>query len=430
MFVLILALGLGLRLDYAISPNNEPNFDSRAYAGIAAGIYKHHDFEQLPSPEQPVTQPASNYSPGVPLLAGGIYLVTGGVHLTLARALLAVISAVAMLLAFLLGRRWAGPDAGLVAAAAVAVYPASLEYAGMLTPEPLAATLLAAAVLTTAWAFERDSPLLWAVPGVLLGATTILRPEYLLVGAAVGLLVGIFVGRRDTRRSGLVAGAVLACGVAVAVAPWTIRNAIALDRFVPVSTGGGQVLFAGTYLPSDGNPQRVKSELQARDPALRRRLKEIRRSRDGGRTYLEEALAELARQRHPDLSPDVALTRMGREQLRDDITEHTGEYAVFVLRKISRIWLQGPRGVMQRPVWAIFHLLIVAGALAGLSILFRRRPREAWLVVLLVLAATLISALLVASPRRTLVLLPLLAALAGAAAVWAAEELQRRRAAA
>ncbi len=44
-------------------------------------------------------------------------------------------------------------------------------------------------------------------------------------------------------------------GVVVVVAPWTVRNAIALDRVAPVSTGGGQVLFAGSYLPSGGDPE-------------------------------------------------------------------------------------------------------------------------------------------------------------------------------
>ena len=57
------------------------------------------------------------------------------------------------------------------------------------------------------------------------------------------------------RRRSLVAAF---CGV---LAPWTIRNAIVLDRFVPVTTGGGKALFVATYLPGDGRQQLVKRQL-------------------------------------------------------------------------------------------------------------------------------------------------------------------------
>ena len=42
--------------------------------------------------------------------------------------------------------------AGLIAAFVVAIYPATIEYTGMLMTEPLAATLLAGAVLGILWA--------------------------------------------------------------------------------------------------------------------------------------------------------------------------------------------------------------------------------------------------------------------------------------
>ncbi|MBW3534719.1 MAG: hypothetical protein KY453_05800, partial [Gemmatimonadetes bacterium] len=48
---------------------------------------------------------------------------------------------------------------------------------------------------------------------------------------------------------------------ALVLAPWTIRNAIVLDRFVPVSTGGGKALFIGTYMPGDGDHFRTKRQL-------------------------------------------------------------------------------------------------------------------------------------------------------------------------
>ena len=46
--------------------------------------------------------------------------------------------------------------------------------------------------------------------------------------------------------------------------PWTIHNSIVLDRAVPISTGGGKALYVGTYLPADGEYQRVKAILVER----------------------------------------------------------------------------------------------------------------------------------------------------------------------
>src|ERR1044072_62275 len=88
------------------------------------------------------TQPASNYSPGLPLFVSGIYKLSGGVHERFARLALALIGSLAVLFTYLIGRRLSGPLAGLVGAVAVAVYPALLEYQGLLMGEPLAATLL------------------------------------------------------------------------------------------------------------------------------------------------------------------------------------------------------------------------------------------------------------------------------------------------
>lgn len=145
--VLILLLGLGLRVNEAWD-GRSPVFDATAYATIAANLDRGNGFTLGSS----ATQPASNYSPGLPLLVAGIYEVAGGVHERTARLLLALLGTLAALFAYLIGRRLSGPGAGLIAAGAIAIYPALLEYQGMLMGEPLAATLLSGAVLAALWA--------------------------------------------------------------------------------------------------------------------------------------------------------------------------------------------------------------------------------------------------------------------------------------
>ena len=84
------------------------------------------------------------------------------------------------------------------------------------------------------------------------------RPEYLAIAVLMALLaLRPRACARGAPGPALAQAAVLLAGVAIVVAPWTVRNLIVLDRFVPISTGGGQVLFAGTYLPSGGDPQKV-----------------------------------------------------------------------------------------------------------------------------------------------------------------------------
>jgi dolichyl-phosphate-mannose-protein mannosyltransferase len=443
--VAILLLGLGLRLDYAWE-GRPPVFDAVAYGRIAANLDRDRGFTL----GRAATQPASNYSPGLPLLVAGTYKLSGGLHARLARLLLALIGSLAVLFAYLIGRRLSGPLAGLIGAAAVAVYPAFLEYQGMLMSEPLAATLLSGALLSVLWAADhperQDRRAGWLVPGLLLGALALTRPEYLAVAF---VLAAVVFGREawtGAWRPAIERTAILLLGLAIVVAPWTVRNAVALDRFVPISTGGGQVLFAGSYIPSGGDPERVGREVLERHPALTRALaaeylppaqspgaylRNSRRKAPGvdavvARVRLEQILAALAAQRYPHMETDRALARMGRERLWDDISEEPLDYAGFVAAKLGRIWSHGPREVMRRPLWEGLHWALLALGLAGLLALALRRRWEAIPLAAVFVAITAISALLVASPRRVLVLVPLLAALAGMAVAVCGDSLARR----
>jgi 4-amino-4-deoxy-L-arabinose transferase-like glycosyltransferase len=417
--VAILLLGTGLRVGDAWR-GRAPVYDAQGYASIAANLERGEGFTLGPD----ATQPASNYSPGLPLLVAGAYEVSGGVHERFARLALALIGSLSVLFSYLIGRRLSGPLAGLIGAGVVAVYPALLEYQGMFMSEPLAATLLSGAVLAMLWAAEPDGPgarvhaRWWLAPGLLLGALALTRPEYLAISLPIAVVV--FARRGwDGWREGLVQALVLLIGLAVVVVPWTVRNEVALGRFAPISTGGGQVLFAGSYMPSGGDPERVGAEVLERHPELLRELPPDPR--------LEQILAALARQRYPDMESDAALARMGRERLWDDVSQQPVEYAGFAAAKLWLIWGHGPRDVMHEPVWAALHWLLVALGLAGLGVLAWRRRWEALLLGVVLIAVTATGALLVASPRRALVTIPVVAALAGVATTWLVRTCTGRR---
>ncbi len=410
----ILLLGLGLRGAEAWD-GRSPVYDAQGYSRIAANLERGEGFTLGPT----ATQPASNYSPGLPLLVSAVYELSGGIHERSARLLLALLGSLSVLFAYLIGRRLSGVMAGLIGAAAVAIYPALLEYQGMLMSEPLAAALLSGAVLAILWAADAShGRVRWLAPGLVLGALALTRPEYL----AISLLVAVVVfvrGGRDRWRECLPQALILVLGLVLVVAPWTARNAIVLDRFVPVSTGGGQVLFAGSYMPSGGDPERVGEEVLERHPGLSRQLPPDAR--------LEQILAALAAQRYPELETDAALARMGRERLWNDISEQPLDYAGFVAAKVGRIWSHGPRDVMREPGWQALHWTLVAFGLLGLGLLAAQRRWEALLIGIVLIAVTATGALLVASPRRLLVAAPLLAALAGVGLAWLAATLQAGR---
>ncbi|MFN8161285.1 MAG: glycosyltransferase family 39 protein [Solirubrobacterales bacterium] len=416
-------LGLGLRLDFAVRAPQRPIDDARGYARIAAALYEEGAYSQGPEGRRLGLQPAENYSPGLPLLAAAVYELGGGVNETAARIVLALIAAAAVPLSFGLGRRLGGSAAGLVAAAPMAIYPALLEYTGMLTTEPLATTLLAAALLAFLRACDGGSPWRFALAGALTGALAMVRPEYLALFALLPALGALKLARSRGWRAALGPAALTALAACLVVAPWTVRNAIALDRFVPLSTGGGQALFEGSYRPSGGDPQRVMAEVLARNPGIRRELQ----SRPGP-IYLDQVVAALATRRHPGEDTDAALAQMGRSAYLDQLRDDPFGLAGYLAGKTWRVWTVSTRQVMNGPLWRLFHLLLVAAALAGLAIGLARRSFAALTMGAVAVLVTAIQAVYVASPRRTLVLLPLICALAGLCAVWLAGRLRERRA--
>jgi len=420
--IAVLVVAVGLRIGFAIDPQRPQEPDSIGYARIAKNLSQGNGYQE--GGFRTHLQEPSNYSPGLPLLVAGVYELSGGPHIELARIVLALIGSLGVLLAFLIGVRLYGPLAGIVAAVIVAGHPALLQYQGMLMTEPLAVTLLAAALLAFLRAGDGRGTWAWALPGLLLGLLALVRPDYLLFAPLLAL-VALFRarGRGGAWRPGLAAGAVLLVAFVVPIVPWAIHNAIVLDRFVPISTGGGKALYVGTYMPADGDGPRLRDELLRDDPALAQRLSDLPRE-----ARLDTLLAVQAAREHPGVSTDIALTRIGRANLDDDVSGDPLGFAGMLGRKVYRAWREGPRPIMHSPGWKAAQKVLALLALAGLAILALRRRWESIPVALLLLGVSANAALLIASPRRTIVLVPIIGALAGATLAWAVERLKPERA--
>ena len=254
---LILAVGLGLRLIGVIDPidSSYQGADAARYERIAALLYTDQRFA-VPGSDAPY-----DWSPGAPLFYAGIYYATGGVHPALGRLAIALLGLVTIVICYLLGRRLNGPATGLVAALLAATYPAFVFNTGRLLSEPLAEVTVPGAVLAFLWALDQRSRWAWLAPGVLIGLSALVRPEYLLFGLAFALLALI--------KRGPVRALVLAAAFALPIAPWAVHVSGEAGRFVPVTTGAGKALFIGSYLPGDGIHDRVKIELMERYLGMR-----------------------------------------------------------------------------------------------------------------------------------------------------------------
>jgi 4-amino-4-deoxy-L-arabinose transferase-like glycosyltransferase len=419
--------GLGLRVGYAVEQPAAQPPDAGAYARIAESLYRDGSFDARPPGASREVQPASSYAPGLPLFVAGLYELSGGVHLTFALVVLALFGAGAIPLTFLLGRRLAGPVAGLIGAAVIAIYPALLDYQGLLLTEPLAAFLLSAALVVFFCAADRLSPWRWLGSGALLGSLALVRPEYLAVAVLLPLAWLAREGLRgQLRHSAALAGFSL-LGTALILAPWTIRNEISLHRTVPISTGGGKALFIGTYLKADGDGPKLRELLLSERPALRARLSRGGPVDDPNRFVLERVLNHVAAERYPGLETDAALGRIGRENLVDDITEEPVAFAGMLVDKAYESWTDSARAMMEREPWRALQLGMILLALLGLAVLAVRRRFEAAILGLVLVYMTAVGALLIASPRRELVVLPVLAALAGVGVTACTDSLARWR---
>jgi hypothetical protein len=401
----ILAIGFGLRAYRVVEPLATPGDDAHAYYDLSKSLYTEGSYGS------PDFRDSSDWSPGAPLLYAGSFYATGGAREGTARIVELLLGMAAIVVVFLLGWRIACGPAGLFAAFCVAVYPPFIHSTGALYSEPPAILTLPAAVLAFLWAGERERPAAWLLPGVLFGLTALIRPEYLVVGVAFGALALLRVARARGWRQGLAATAAIAVAFLVPIVPWTVRNEIVLHRFVPISTGGGKALYVGTFLPADGEYQRVKA-------ILVRRFRH--RDLDPNSAALEAVdptpLFDRVARRYPDLPRDEALGRIGKENLSGYLGEDPVGYAAMTVRKVGRMWSSGIGEAMSSTAGRVVQIAIVLLALAGLAVLGRRRRWWELIAMAAPLAiVTLVGAASLAAPRRNEILMTLVFPLAGAA---------------
>ncbi len=435
----ILVLGFSLRAYRVVEPLPTPGDDAHAYYALAKSLYTEGSFGG------PTFEDSSDWSPGAPLLYAASFYATAGAREGTARIVELLLGLATIVVVYLLGRRISCRPAGLLAAFAVAVYPPFIHSVGALYSEPPAMLTLPAAVLAFLWASDglgngssrgwrgvrgvedkpwpaRSAPLTarqdpraerlerpqqnlarWLLPGFLFGLTALIRPEYLLVGVAFAILALIRTGRARGWKPGLAGAALLVLALLLPIVPWAVRNQVVLDRTVPISTGGGKALYVGTFLPADGEYQRVKALL-----LQRYRHRTLPPHSEALEKVDPTPLFNRVANRYPDLPRDSALGKIGKQNFSHYFGEDPIGYTAMTVRKAWRMWSAGIGDAMESGAGRVVQVLIVALALAGLGVLAWRR----WWWELVAMATplalvTAVGTISLAAPRRNEVLMTL-----------------------
>jgi 4-amino-4-deoxy-L-arabinose transferase-like glycosyltransferase len=222
-----IALGIAVRVIYVLLTQHlklagdEPEYDAEGQL-IAAG---HWFYTRLP---YGILHAGAWKAPGYPAWVGLWYALLG--HHPLAVRLAQVpVGALTIGLTWLLARRLFGSTTAAIAAYLVALYPLAWQYEQLLYPESLATPLTLAALILIFTGTPSARRALAA--GLVIGISLLVRPsgEFLVLGALVAWIVAV------GWRRGIGLTVITAVAAILVVAPWTVRNAVVMHGFVPIS---------------------------------------------------------------------------------------------------------------------------------------------------------------------------------------------------
>ncbi len=386
---LILLLALLLRVGYVVAtPDTTFVHDGSDYDRHAMAIAEGRGY---PGARYPGRESAFR-PPAYPYLLAGAYEVAGvddakvAERWVAARVLGIVLGMLVVGLVGVVAMQLWGRKVGLLAMAGAAVYVPLILVGGSAMSEPLFAALMLGAL--AAVLAHRRSAHRWrwvVIAGVLSGLTILTRANAMVLLLPLGIAVWTVRPRVSPRA--LAAPALLVALALLTVSPWTIRNAVVLDRFVPVTTQLGSAL-AGTY----NDEARTDRE----NPASWRSIRWVKAHR-----ALYENIDNV-----PEPVAEDQLAAASKEYIR----EHPGYVATVAWWNTRRTlelagadwWRHTASTVSVTPRWAdagvicfwVFALLALAGAFTRQA---RRTPLFVWLIPVLLYLSVVF--LVVETPR-------------------------------
>lgn len=242
--------------------------DSIMYQSTAESLVRGDGYEPFTG------GPTARWPPGYSTVLAGLYRIVG-VEPAAAELLNAVLGAATVVVLVLVVSSLVDRATGHVAGLLLALLPGPVLWTDVLVAE----TLYTLVFVVVVGLVVRSRPdLRWAVVlGATIGLGALVRGEAFTWLLLPAVLWWPTVDRR--RLLGLLATTIAT--VAVVIAPWTIRNAVVMDAFVPVATNASQTLWSGhhdgatggqTY-PPDDYLDRFPADVRARELESSRALR-------------------------------------------------------------------------------------------------------------------------------------------------------------
>lgn len=246
-----MALGLAARIAVTVHAGIAtppiPGSDASEHDSYAWNLAQGHGYRGVsPDVKSPtgdlLDHPSAYRAPGASFFWAGIYWLFGH-RFSLVRIAQCVLDTLTIVLIYRIARICFGGIVALLAAAIYTIWPIALLYSSVLGSEPLYTFLFCWFLLRSLQFAEAPAWPRAVEAGLLLGLALLTRGNAVMM---VGLMFlwGIVQFRKTPRRM------MRACAIPLiallTLIPWTIRNYRVLHAFVPIETGGGDVLL-GSY---------------------------------------------------------------------------------------------------------------------------------------------------------------------------------------
>lgn len=265
----ILLLGIVLRLIWVYAVDTQPIFDFKHYHDLAMSLLQQGEYsmpegldyikQSTPYLQAGTAYPTAFRPPGYPLFLMVLYTVYPSI--LAAKLANVAMSVVWMLCMFWLGSKYFSRRAGLGAALLTAGFPPAIYYTSVVGTEIISVTLLLLVLCaqTSRVGGRWGNPLLI---GAIVGFLALVKP-YFAVFPAIYLVLNWWQSRdesaqfREWAKPALLSLLCAAGMMLLIISPWTIRNYVVFDRFVPISTNGSFVLYQNNNDLNEGKTMNV-----------------------------------------------------------------------------------------------------------------------------------------------------------------------------
>ena len=374
---LLILIGLAARLGVANAVHDGlnaapiPGSDAFEYANYAWNLSQGRGYRGISPGVRDKDHLTAYRPPGTSVVWAGIYRVIAPTPLSehrhaVVRILHCVIGALTTLLVYFVGEACFGrsvPSVPLLAASLYTVWPASLVYSGELLSEPLG-TFLLMAYVAVSLSFA-------ATPTTLRSHSCRFDPRHGDPRSAQRSTHGstfTLVGTMAVPRcpEGSAAGVLIPVVALLALMPWAVRNYTVFNAFVPISTGGGDVLLG------------ANNDVVASDPNFY------------GYWIWPGDIPQYA---HAIATPndEIVRDRIGTRLALEWLKQHPNQWLRLAWARIRRAWtplLQPSAPTTYRVASLVFWgpvLLLMALSLLPTLVCALRRGEPTWLLHLVVL---------------------------------------------